>query len=527
MSLSKNQLPYNTSIATKEVDILFFFYVIISNYPLDTQKINETYLINIWNEAIKFFQVFNYTKHTESLVWVLECIYMMTLKFSLKAPLNNKSFKKDLTKISKSLLLDLSNIAVFKYKFVNIDIIGNYNIDNLFQIVSPYSPNIYKIFKQNQKDQILFLSGENENINYEQITSILCYKILNEVSMELLQNIYNNDFATIYSITQEYMIDLFKVIGQKQQNQLYAFYASQLIYSLLKNNKQNLIKELKKNILDIFNSQDFFQCDVQNLCYWKLIIDTVSDQDDLFKEFTARDNIFNILINKGIENQHKIKKLFRICFIIYSGQQDKYNKKLQEIFEIINEIIKNIDTSANLIILILLYFRIMILRMSQIVLVDFFRTIWPILLNLLIKIFSKKDNSLININLIFAGLKLIELISIVQIEDFYFYQWIFLFDTFGVNIEKIQQDQYIIQNNQFVTPFQFNPILGTLFEQPYKIDYISTMKKEDIQQSFEKTTRKVIFTESSVFFCYITFIYLFLNLKQLDLNVLIVIIKNT
>ena len=55
---------------------------------------------------------------------------------------------------------------------------------------------------------------------------------------------------------------------------------------------------------------------------------------------------------------------------------------------------------------------------------------WPILLTLLMQIFEKNTSqkSYKDRNLILAALKLIELISLKQIDEFYLHQWMFVCD---------------------------------------------------------------------------------------------------
>ena len=77
--------------------------------------------------------------------------------------------------------------------------------------------------------------------------------------------------------------------------------------------------------------------------------------------------------------------------------------------------------------------RILILRLSSKTLNSLFKNIWPVLLSVLIQILSKKSNNVSsnnakNPNLVLSALKLIELISIVQFDDFYLHQWMFVFD---------------------------------------------------------------------------------------------------
>ena len=81
------------------------------------------------------------------------------------------------------------------------------------------------------------------------------------------------------------------------------------------------------------------------------------------------------------------------------------------------EVIKDPDQAhPAILILVLFCVRILILRLSQQTLTDLFRDLWPILLTLLIEIFDKGRPK--QIELIAAALKLIELISIMQIDEF-------------------------------------------------------------------------------------------------------------
>ena len=105
--------------------------------------------------------------------------------------------------------------------------------------------------------------------------------------------------------------------------------------------------------------------------------------------------------------------------MIYSGERDKYQTKLRILLEKMSEVIKNAENSPPaLLILIMFCIRILILRLQSTTLAELFRNIWPMLLSLLITIFNKK-NTQKNPNLILSALKLIELISIEGLEEFY------------------------------------------------------------------------------------------------------------
>ena len=56
-----------------------------------------------------------------------------------------------------------------------------------------------------------------------------------------------------------------------------------------------------------------------------------------------------------------------------------------------------------------------------------FRSIWPSLIALLIQIFSKKSfDGCVNLRL--AGLKMVELVHVLGLEEFNIHKWIFMFD---------------------------------------------------------------------------------------------------
>jgi hypothetical protein len=56
-----------------------------------------------------------------------------------------------------------------------------------------------------------------------------------------------------------------------------------------------------------------------------------------------------------------------------------------------------------------------------------FKTIWPSLMTLLMQIFEKRKVAR-NPNLILAGLKVVELVTAMELEEFNLLKWIFIFD---------------------------------------------------------------------------------------------------
>jgi len=158
------------------------------------------------------------------------------------------------------------------------------------------------------------------------------------------------------------------------------------------------------------------------------------DKTDIFSEYLEKVSLASSFFsNENVENKRRIKSFERICFMIYCGDRDKYSKKLGSLIEKMSKVIKSTETAhPALLILILFCLRILILRLSAITLNHLLSNIWPIVLTLLIQIFQRSksgfQNNQRNPNLILAGLKLMEMISIMQLESFYVHEWLFVYD---------------------------------------------------------------------------------------------------
>ena len=99
------------------------------------------------------------------------------------------------------------------------------------------------------------------------------------------------------------------------------------------------------------------------------------------------------------------------------------------------------NVHAALLILILFALRILILRLSEHSLDQLFTDIWPMILSLLMQTFSKRlvkvhiQNEISkNPNYLLAALKLIEMISVNNLNSFANHQWIFVADYFGTTL---------------------------------------------------------------------------------------------
>jgi len=116
-------------------------------------------------------------------------------------------------------------------------------------------------------------------------------------------------------------------------------------------------------------------------------------RDDILGDYLNKVYFTALFKSKDSENKIRIKSFERVCFIIYSGEKDKFMNihKIQQLLTKIKQVLQEEDVNNALIILILFCLRILILRLGAATLNEVFRNIWPILLTLLIQIFDKTD----------------------------------------------------------------------------------------------------------------------------------------
>jgi hypothetical protein len=100
------------------------------------------------------------------------------------------------------------------------------------------------------------------------------------------------------------------------------------------------------------------------------------------------------------------------------------------------DVIKNSDAPQPVLILIFFCLRILILRMSPEKLSKLFANLWQMIMFLLMNIFKEPIKEQSRLNLVWAALKLIEMVSIIQMSEFHQHQWMFFYDFIGVSFNK-------------------------------------------------------------------------------------------
>ena len=219
----------------------------------------------------------------------------------------------------------------------------------------------------------------------------------------------------------------------------------------------------KDKIMEFYLNSDFFNMSPKNLILWKDIISKFAQSyheiiTDLISKINQGGGIF---FNRNTDEQNIIA-MRRLSFIIYSCPKNMYSAKLEQIMEKVKEVITKYSENPTLLNEIFLMFRVMFLRFSNENLIELIRGLWPIIFSELVNILMGKRKN-INNELNLGCAKLVELLTISNMEEFCLYQWIFFIDSYNVedvdirnNDNKYQLYYLLNTSNNCFKPFAFS-----------------------------------------------------------------------
>lgn len=165
------------------------------------------------------------------------------------------------------------------------------------------------------------------------------------------------------------------------------------------------------------------------------------------QKWNAQGGIFTapaVLINQ------RCYAMKRIAFLIFSCADDEFINQLDPLMKKMIDVIKKREpTNRDIKQRIFVFFltRVMLIRLNTQTLTEALRKLWPHLLSELISVFETRSidveagtkNNMIdreNADLTIEAIKLVELLSSLNIEDFQMNQWIFLIDGYGMRREE-------------------------------------------------------------------------------------------
>ena len=197
-----------------ESRVFYFMYAYIAYAYQNTADIRKEVLIGIWNAVLRFVKMFIASKTPSSILWLLEILYLLSIKYIPKELLSDAKFKKELHDTIGSLLLSCANICAKNSQIqFNDSAVNSYE---KFRVVLPLPPTVFELYKQfaeeNQDkegssnisnfslgeysiEQMMFAGIEKDTSDATLYTRyrLFCFKTLQRVALSLIQNTYAAD----------------------------------------------------------------------------------------------------------------------------------------------------------------------------------------------------------------------------------------------------------------------------------------------------------------------------------------------
>ncbi|OCF74855.1 hypothetical protein I204_03697 [Kwoniella mangroviensis CBS 8886] len=194
-------------------------------------------------------------------------------------------------------------------------------------------------------------------------------------------------------------------------------------------------KTWRTQIGDIFNDSRFFKHNNEaDIGYWKTLICGLMDSDkerftDLLGKITSASSA-NIFSNREQEMLVKSLNLRRLSFVLLSAENNHYLVQLPAIQERLVEMLRSSQLSPRVHSEVYLCLRVLMCRISPQHLTNF----WPVILTELLRIFEltmddPPEDGSEALQLVLAACKFLDLLLVIQSEDFQVHQWMFVTDT--------------------------------------------------------------------------------------------------
>ncbi|KAG5340493.1 hypothetical protein C0989_001400 [Termitomyces sp. Mn162] len=193
------------------------------------------------------------------------------------------------------------------------------------------------------------------------------------------------------------------------------------------------IKAWKIPVTELLNDNRLFNCTASAAELWIPIVKILFDADKaafpelLSKVATAPSA--NIFTNREYEMLLRSLNVRRLSFILFAGEKNHFLTQLPTIQEKLVDIFRNV-TAPIVQCEVLLCIRVLLCRLSPHNMTSF----WPVLLMELYRIFEQAITTLPSdgtedLQLILAASKCLDLLLVLQTEEFQIHQWIFVTDT--------------------------------------------------------------------------------------------------
>ena len=306
----------------------------------------------------------------------------------------------------------------------------------------------------------------------------LAFITLKENFYSIIKNLFDDNL----NICKKHYIEIFNrslnYLKTAEASDFKAEIASDFLVDLMENTPKNITACNKAALMEYLNSNSLFKVTPRELHKWRIIISQLREYYpdilvDLIKDMQDK----NIFVKKTEEDKKRI--LRRVSFVIYSCEKDKFDENFGLIKSKAKELLSEYTNNNSLEDEIFLIMRMLFLRFSHDGVMQMIRDLWPIIFTELIQNIKSGAKTKKN-NLLLESLKFVELLSLVNIEEFSLYQWIFMIDTFDMDDLDLTKENSLIKKITSSKEELFKPlileIVGKLDEQKIDLLYKSKQK---------------------------------------------------
>ncbi|KAG8881950.1 hypothetical protein FRB98_004046 [Tulasnella sp. 332] len=194
------------------------------------------------------------------------------------------------------------------------------------------------------------------------------------------------------------------------------------------------IKAWRSSITDAFNDNRFFNSTPLTGSHWRPLVRSLMDSDkaglvELIGRITSVPSA-NIFANKEYEMLLRSLNLRRLSYVLFSGEKNQYMVPLPAIQEKLVDLLRSGTTAPVVLSEVYLCLRVLLCRLSS----HNMTGLWPVVITELFRVFeqsmaSPPPDGSDELVVLLSACKFLDLVLVLQTEEFQVHQWMFLTDT--------------------------------------------------------------------------------------------------
>ena len=254
-------------------------------------------------------------------------------------------------------------------------------------------------------------------------TTLTLKNIIFPLLHNILQSITADKIAhNIFTII-DVSFDIIKNVKKEKEKGEIVEAVTELFAELMDKAHNYIVKNYRKEISDMFFDDRFFKTSARSLNNWSTIINLYMnhEKNELIEDIFYKWNISaGMFTSKQFETSQKCIAIKRVAFLLFASEPDRYIGKIDQLLKKMTENFKTQNLDKKVRIHLIFLCRVLLLRLTRDSLTDSLRKLWPNLVNELVNYFeeARDEEDEDQIKLIVESLKLVELLSFLNLEDF-------------------------------------------------------------------------------------------------------------